>query len=274
MDIGGQALVNGVLFRNKKWISLARRKEGKIVVAVYSTVQLNSWQKILSNIPIVRGLFCLFMMIATFLQMISKSKKSFLQILKNFFFLFIFFIVIPFCLDFLLQPMLIYEQVFMNSFFSPLVGAVIEKILTSSLMILMLVFFTNLFYPRLFAYHGAEHKVINAYEKNKPLLVQEARLSSRLHPRCGTGFLAIVFILDIFILTPLLPFSNWENNIWIQLFLFSVVYEIMFYGKKYFWLRMLFLPVSFLLQRIVTTKEPDDNELEVALAALNALPEK
>ena len=124
---------------------------------------------------------------------------------------------------------------------------------------------------RVWAYHGAEHKAIFCYEKGLPLTVENVRAQSRHHPRCGTSFLFIVMIVSILVFS----FTSWDN-IWIRmgfrLLLLPVVvaisYEIIKLAGRYDnpVTRVVSAPGKA-LQRL-TTREPDDGMIEVAIEAL------
>jgi len=131
---------------------------------------------------------------------------------------------------------------------------------------------------RVFMYHGAEHKTIYTYEANLPLTVENARGMSTLHPRCGTNFLMIVMMISIFIFA----FLGWPSLLWrilsrvlLMPVIAGVSYEIIrFAGKNVDkpWVRMAIMP-GLLLQKL-TTRQPKDEMLEVAIASLKAvLPE-
>ncbi|HZO37190.1 MAG TPA: DUF1385 domain-containing protein [Solirubrobacteraceae bacterium] len=128
---------------------------------------------------------------------------------------------------------------------------------------------------RVFEYHGAEHKTISCYEAGLPLEPENAQRFSRLHPRCGTSFLLIVMIVAIFVFAPIgLP-------AWYFLFLTRIIgvpliagisFEIIkFAGKnrRRPWVRALMWP-GMQLQKL-TTREPDLDQLAVAIAALDAV---
>jgi len=127
---------------------------------------------------------------------------------------------------------------------------------------------------RVFEYHGAEHKTIFCYESGEALTVENARKFSRLHPRCGTSFLLIVMVVSII----LFSFISWENAITrllLRLLLLPVVagisYEIIkFAGRsKSKCMKIVSLPGMWLQK--ITTREPDDSQLEVAIASLTAV---
>lgn len=127
---------------------------------------------------------------------------------------------------------------------------------------------------RVFQYHGAEHKAINALEAGLALTVENARSASRLHPRCGTSFLVIVLFLTVLAALPFYGQPVWVR-IPIQLaflpLVAGVAYEILRLAGKY-----RNNPLAAALSRpgmwsqLLTTREPDDTQLEVALASLKA----
>lgn len=122
---------------------------------------------------------------------------------------------------------------------------------------------------RVFAYHGAEHKAVNAYEAGVPLRVSEVRRFSRFHPRCGTSFLLIVMIVAIVVFSflgrPGLLVRIAERILLIPV-VAGISYEIIRAGARYRWFRPLVVPGMW-LQRL-TTREPEDTQLEVAIHAL------
>ncbi len=134
---------------------------------------------------------------------------------------------------------------------------------------------------RVLQYHGAEHKVIHAWEAGDDLTVERARRYSTLHPRCGTSFLLLLALISVF----LFAFTGWPN-LWerlaVRLGFFPVVaglaYEaIRLAGRRSrggcpVWLRPFIAP-GLWFQKL-TTREPDDGQLEVAIAALEATLEK
>ena len=136
---------------------------------------------------------------------------------------------------------------------------------------------------RVFQYHGAEHKTISTYEANEPLTVANARAKTTLHPRCGTTFLVMVALVSILVFTAIggfLPKTHTGNDVLDNVIFFAkklpflpliaaVTFEIQRIFARYCTtgpLRMLLWP-GFLCQKI-TTIEPDDKQLEVALASL------
>lgn len=126
---------------------------------------------------------------------------------------------------------------------------------------------------RIFMYHGAEHKVIHAYEHGQELTVDNIRQFSPLHPRCGTSFLMIVMVVSILVFS-VIPqhwpfFSKFLSRIILIPLIAGSSYEFLRYSAKLkdnAVMNLLILP-GLLLQRL-TTREPDDAQIEVALNAL------
>jgi len=128
---------------------------------------------------------------------------------------------------------------------------------------------------RVFEYHGAEHKTISCYEAGDRLVPGRAELYSRLHPRCGTSFLLIVMVLAIFVFAPIgLPEWYWllaSRVLGIPL-IAGLSYEVIKWAgrnRRKRWVRALMWP-GLMLQNL-TTREPDRDQLAVAIAALEAV---
>jgi len=129
---------------------------------------------------------------------------------------------------------------------------------------------------RVFQYHGAEHKTINAYEAGWPLEVPAVRRASVLHPRCGTGFLLVVLVVSILLFSLVAVFN--PNLFWLiasRVLGIPVIAGVGFEAIRFMArhrnhpiVRVLLLPVLY-TQRF-TTREPDDDMLEVSIAAFNA----
>ena len=127
---------------------------------------------------------------------------------------------------------------------------------------------------RVFEYHGAEHKTIHAYEKGLELNVENIRPFSRIHPRCGTNFLFIVMLISIFVFA----FLGWPDLFWritSRIVLLPVVagvsYEIIRLAAKYEHGIINTLVSPGLYLQYLTTREPNDDQIEVAIKALQTV---
>ena len=125
---------------------------------------------------------------------------------------------------------------------------------------------------RVFGYHGAEHKTINAMEQGDPLDVPHVRRASRVHTRCGTGFLLVVMVVSIFVFalvgSPSLPIKVLSRILLVPI-LAGIAYELIRLGAAYYRFRIVrwLLAPSLALQGL-TTLEPDDGMIECAIEAL------
>jgi len=159
---------------------------------------------------------------------------------------------------------------------SPFLFWLVEGILRTAIFIGYIVLISRL--PdlrRVFEYHGAEHKTISCYEAEDELVPARAKLYSRLHPRCGTSFLLVVMVLAIFVFAPIgLPAWYWllaSRILGIPL-IAGLSYEVIKWAGKHrrkAWVRAVMWP-GLMLQNL-TTREPDEEQLAVAIAALEAV---
>ena len=125
---------------------------------------------------------------------------------------------------------------------------------------------------RVFMYHGAEHKAINCFEANQPLDVEHVRRASRVHTRCGTGFLLIVVVVSIVVFallgSPPLAFRILSRVVLVPV-IASIAYELMRLGAAHYRHRVVrWLMAPSLALQGLTTREPDDRQIECAIVAL------
>ena len=274
--VGGQAVIEGVMMQNGERIALAVRRQSDGEIRVRS-IPARARFKRLGKIPFLRGTFRLYDMLSLGIRALNLSAQLAFpedeQLGRTGSF-FTFAIAIVFAIGvFILAPL--YAT---NAFESLRTGNAIVFNLVEGLIRLTVLFLYLLVISRMkdirrvFQYHGAEHKVVYTYEADEELTVENARKHTRLHPRCGTAFLMIVFVIAI------LVFSLVGNPvIWLKtlsrLALLPVVagisYEALRFSGRTFdrwWVRLLAQP-GLWLQRL-TTAEPTDDMIEVAIASL------
>jgi len=276
-EIGGQAVVEGVMMRSPSMFAVAVRDEkGRIVVKKEKLDSVASRLRFF-RLPFFRGMLALYESLALGFKALFWSagaasdeqdkfskKDFFIAVFFALFFAVAMFIIIPFYLTAFLTKE--------NSFLFNLVDGLIRiaffvaYIAAISLMKDVRV---------MFQYHGAEHKAVNAFEAGEELSVMNVRKHSTVHMRCGTSFLIIVFIIAVFVFS-VVPSDDWAVRILSRVVLLPVIvgasYEFLKLSsrfRKFGVVRLLFLP-GLLLQGM-TTKEPDDRQLEVSIAALKAL---
>ncbi len=124
---------------------------------------------------------------------------------------------------------------------------------------------------RTFQYHGAEHKTIFCYEAGLDLTVENVRVQSRFHPRCGTSFIFVALIVSVIVAS----FITWDS-LWVRLLIklpllpliVGISFEFIMYAGKHDNLFTKIVSAPGLLMQRMTTKEPDDGQIEIAIAAV------
>ena len=129
---------------------------------------------------------------------------------------------------------------------------------------------------RVFMYHGAEHKSIHCYEKGLELTVENVKAQKRVHPRCGTSFLILVMIVSIVIFSlPIFPWGNVFVRISLKLLFLpliaSISYELIKIAGRYDNIITKIISAPGNALQLITTREPGEEQIEVALAALDAV---
>lgn len=286
--IGGQALIEGVMMRGIDKVAMAVRLPSNVIDIESWGVSSLTHPKWYRKIPFLRGIFNLIESLVLGFRCLTKSAEkagieeepsepSFLE--KKFGeHLYhiaavagsVIGVVVALSL-FVYLPMIIVRTVSEWVNIDPL-RTLLEGIIKLIIFIIYLWLISLMKdIRRTFAYHGAEHKTIACYEADVPLTPENASEFSRFHPRCGTSFLLIVLIIGILVSS----FITWDNlflRFALNLLLIPVVvgvsYELIRLAGKYD--NKLSRAVSapgLWLQRI-TTREPDNSQLEVAIAAL------
>jgi len=282
-SVGGQALIEGVMMQNGDRVAVAVRRtnDGQIVVRDLPTSK--RFRK-LSEIPFLRGLFRLYDMLVLGIRALNMSARIAFpdqeeEMTSTWSVLMIGLAVVIAVGAFVVLPLYIANSVPAlrtgNSILFNLAEGAIRIIF---FLIYLLAISRMKDIHRVFQYHGAEHKTVYTYEAGEELTVENARKYTTLHPRCGTAFLMIVLIISI------LVFSLAGNPaLWLKilsrLLLLPVVagvsYEALrFSGKEYdnhWWVRLLVKPGLWL--QLLTTAEPSDDMLEVAIASIKRVTE-
>lgn len=278
ISIGGQAVIEGVMMRGPKYIATAVREPGGTIAIDKSLLTSVADKYPLLKKPMVRGVVALIESLVYGLKSLSYSAQvageegeelSDKEIAMTM----VFALVLGIGL-FVILPTYAAKAIH-ASIVDPLLLNLLEGVLR------LVIFFAYIFgisrmkeIQRVFEYHGAEHKTIFAYEAGLELTVENIRPYSRLHPRCGTNFLLIVMIVSIL----LFAFLGWPGlleRIISRVILLPVVagiaYEIIrFAGRsEQRWVCIAIKPGLWLQN--LTTREPSDDQIEVAVAALRAV---
>lgn len=292
-SIGGQALIEGVMMRGPKKVSMAVRKpDNEIELRVDELNTLASKYKFF-GLPFVRGVVGLIeaMVIGTRSLMFSAeffeeevnqddgpsfTEKIFGDKAESVEMTFALTVSLGLAiLIFMILPNLI------TSFFKNKVNDFILLNLIEGLF-RVIIFFVYVIWisklddiKRVFEYHGAEHKSIHCYENNEDLTVDNVKKYSILHPRCGTSFLFMVMIISIFVLS----FFGWPNplqRIVTRVLMFPVIASISYevnrlIGRSDSKVCYALSYPGLLVQKLATVKEPDSQQIEVAIEALKAV---
>ncbi len=277
IKLGGQAVVEGVMMRSNNYISTAVRCEnGQIKKRTRKFNSLTETNKI-AKLPIIRGLIMLFELMILGLKEISWSAENSTNeeplTKKEMILTFLLSLVIVLSL-FVLLPWFLANTITITS--TPLGVNIVDGIIKIMLFTGYLLIISLLpDIKRLYQYHGAEHKTLACYESKRKLTPQNAKKFSRIHPRCGTTFIFIVFLIGILIYL-LIPQGTgfWGNYLWRILLLpiiAGLAYEIIRLEAKYYnksrIVRILMWP-GLQFQKL-TTKEPSLKQLDVAITSLN-----
>lgn len=281
INIGGQAVIEGVLMRAPQSMAIAvRRPDGEIVVKRDRVVPLSERFPVL-KLPLVRGAVALFSSLVIGIKALSFSANAAMAegekqeeltplamggtMAVALLFGVLLFFVLPLYLTKLLVPVIGDSNLVFN-----LVDGLI-RVLVFLLYVYSISRMNDI--QRVFQYHGAEHKSIYAFEAGESLTVENVKRYSRLHPRCGTSFLLIVMLVSIlvFSLIPKLwPFyAKAGARIVLLPLIAGLSYEVLKWSARHEQaplVRLLITP-GLALQRL-TTREPDDAQLEVAIRSM------
>jgi uncharacterized protein YqhQ len=285
--VGGQAVIEGVMMRSPKGYSVAvRRQDGSVRVMKDVLATLSERWRIF-KMPIIRGVGVLAQALVLGIRALRFSAEEALSedaekretktdastvsswlIAGNLVLALgvniTLFIALPLLLTRFLQTWTGFESALLFNGIDGLLRVTVFVVFLASVSLMKDM-------KRVFEYHGAEHKTVYNFEAREDLRVENARKFSTLHPRCGTSFLLVVMIVSIIVFS-LFHFDTITGKLLSRIVLLPLVagisYEIIRYSAKHpgSLLRVVTLP-GLLLQKI-TTKEPDEPQLEIAIRAL------
>ena len=295
-SIGGQAVIEGVMMRGPKLTALSvRMPDQSISTETWDTPNSNKWYK---KTPFIRGVF-------NFVESLTDGYKSLMkaaekaglddeeeepskfeqklrQLLGDKFMpflqgciLLVSLAMALFFFAFLPTTLVGFFKDYINH---PLALSALEGLTKIAILILYLALISNMSdIKRVFMYHGAEHKTIFCYEHGEELTVENVRKYTRFHPRCGTSFLVIVLLLSILVSSMV----SWDN-LWMRVglkvlclpIIMSLSYECIKFAGRHDNLFTRILSAPGLWTQRLTTREPDDSMIEVAIASMKkVIPE-
>ena len=292
--IGGQAVIEGIMMKNgDRYATAVRKPDGDIEVQTDSYVSMTEKVKLFA-LPFVRGVFSFadsmilgmktLTFSASFFEDDEDSEPSKLEKFLDRVFgekveaclmtVVMIFSVIMAIAIFMILPLLI-AGVFKNFIQSETVMAFLEGVIRILIFIAYIKLISRMEdIRRTFMYHGAEHKCINCIEHGLPLNVENVRKSSKEHKRCGTSFLLIVMVISILFFMVIRV-----DDVWLRI-LSRVILIPVIAGVSYEILRLAGRSNSKIMDLVsrpgmwmqgLTTTEPDDDMIEVAIAAVEAV---
>lgn len=294
-DIGGQAILEGVMMRGKRMYAVAVRKPNKDIVVDKKKVKSSQDRPSFLKLPIIRGSVALIDSLVIGMKSITFSASFFDteeeepskmdKYLENKFgdklndIMISISVVIAVLMAvglFMVLP------TWISSFFNRLIPGswalgIVEGLVRILIFILYLVLITRMNdIKRVFQYHGAEHKTINCFEHEQELTVENVKNHSRFHKRCGTSFLLIVMIVSMVVFM-FVKVKSVPLRILSRVILFPIVagisYELIKWAGKSDSKFVQWISAPGMCLQRLTTAEPDDSMIEVAIAAMKGVLE-
>lgn len=292
-NVGGQAVIEGVMMRGSKGLATAvRLPNGSIEVKKENSTSYTKKNKFL-GLPLIRGFVSLIESLVVGIKSLEYSASFFeekeeeeskfdkwfdktfkdkgdsvlmgISLVLSLTFSILLFFILPTTLASIMKRYVTDNAVALN-----IMEGIIRVLIFLSYIILIGKM-KDIY--RLYQYHGAEHKTIFCYENGIELTSENAQKFGRLHPRCGTNFMFLVMVISIIIFS----FTGWESigqriisRILLLPLVSGITYEVIrWLGKSDSIISKVIAWPGLLLQKI-TTKEPDEKMLEVAIASLKA----
>jgi uncharacterized protein YqhQ len=280
--VGGQAVLEGVMMRGvSTWAVAVRKESGDIDVQSFPLVSWTKRHRVL-RWPIIRGVVALVESLKIGFAALNLSANAQLpedeEPISGAMWAGTMVVALAFAVGLFFVVPVGLTSIFKDHLGSAFLFWVVEGVLRTGIFLGYIALLSRLRdLRRVFEYHGAEHKTISCFEAGLPLTPENAQRFSRLHPRCGTSFLLIVMIVAIFVFAPLgLP--EWyllvaSRIIGVPLIAGLSFEVIKFAGRnrRKRWVQTLMWP-GMMLQKL-TTREPDLEEVAVAIAAMEAVLE-
>ena len=276
LAFGGQAVMEGVMMRSKDHMVVCVRQPNNEIVTKTEELHSLSQKYGFLKLPFLRGILALFETLYSGIKGIyfsanaafgddeeeSLNPKEIAVV-----------VAVAICLSILLFSVTPFFLTSLLNFGGGVLFNVVEGIVRLSFLLVYLVAVSLVGdFKRIFQYHGAEHTAINAYESGVELNVENARKYSRFHSRCGTSFLLIVTLISILFFS-IMPSSTYLMRLAYRIVLIPVIsavsYELLKLSDKYRNSRIMRVLVApgLALQHL-TTRQPDDEMIEVAIKAV------
>ncbi len=294
--IGGQALIEGIMMKSPEKTALAVRKGDKTIEIRQLNQKSIREKYAFLRLPVIRGVVSYIeamvhgykaMMLSADISGFTeieeqRDKKSPSKLMDLIMLVGTVLGVALAVVLFMLLPRLAVEglELLFKSDFSKILRSGIEQLIKLAVFVLYVwgVSFMKDIH-RVFAYHGAEHKTIFCYEKGLPMTVENVRVQKRLHPRCGTSFLILMILVSVIVSTVvqmLFPSVYDITMLWVAVkilmlpLICGLGFELLRACGKYDNLLTRIISAPGMWLQKITTKEPGDDMIEIAIAALKA----
>ena len=298
--IGGQAVIEGVMMRGKKLYALAVRTPKKEIVVEKTPIKPAAEKCKILGWPIIRGVVAFVDSLVMGMKVTTKSatlaglddieydqeskfekwlESKFGDKLADYLIYFSVAVSIILCIGiFMVLPTFLGGAVTNLLHGDATLRSVIEGVIKIIIFVGYMFLVSQMKdIKRVFMYHGAEHKTINCFESGEELTVENVRHNSRFHKRCGTSFLVIVMLVSI-----ILFFFIRTDVLWLRVLsriilvpaIAGISYEFIRYAGKHDNLLVNIISAPGIAMQIITTSEPDDSMIEVAIASLNPVLEE
>lgn len=288
-SIGGQAIMEGVMMNGRThYTASVRREDGELFTEVFSKSSLLDKHPKLS-VFMIRGVIRFVESLVIGYKTMSYSADIFMEepgeekdiknkkrfgdaILTGGTVLLALLLAVGL---FVFLPVALSRLIFMNLLSAPYLLGLMEGLFRMIIFLLYLLLVSRIKdIARVFEYHGAEHKTINCFESGEALTVENVRRASRFHKRCGTSFLFIIMLVNILVFS-LIPATDPVVRFVLHLILIPVIaglsYEVLRLSSRSDSRLIACLVAPGLWIQRITTKEPDDSQIETGIASVKAL---
>jgi len=270
---GGQAVIEGVMMRGKEMCAVAVRKESGEIATISRAVDSPLTRYPFLNTPVVRGVIALYDTLRLGIWAVQWSGEALLERPASPWAPVLGVLIALVLFIFLPERAAAVSSRWLKASWQLNIFEGLVRFGIFGLYFLLISRLREV--QRIFRYHGAEHRTMNAFEAGVPLEVERIQHFSSVHERCGTNFIVVVLVITLVVFS-VLPWSTFAERIVLRLILLPLIagvsYELIRGAARrpdLGWLRPLMIPGEW-LQRL-TTGSPDDGQVEVALRAFETL---
>lgn len=278
---GGQAVVEGVMMRGQHQVAVAVRRTNGEIAEYSEELPANLYRTAFARLPLIRGLVVLWEMLVLGTRMLLWSanmqvEEQVQEEIRGYLIPIMMVISLAFAVGlFFLAPLFLVRA----ASSMPSIGhnTILRNIVEGVIRLALLVGYLSLLgrvenLKRVFKYHGAEHKAINAYEAGAELIPASVQRFSLRHIRCGTAFLLWVMVISIFVFSILGNGPIWwrfASRVVLIPLIASASYEMLRIGARFYHVALVrWIMTPGLWLQGLTTRQPDDSQVECAIRAL------